>query len=111
MEVADAHPLHDFSESGGFRGTVISPIAIPFVDDVVKFGVGPAGHLRILAEGVDHAVVVPRPVDVSGCAPVAPDVAALSVYEGPVILEEVFGILPGWPLKVAKQISNLMFKI
>ena len=23
----------------------------------------------------------------------------------------VFGILPGWPLKVAKQISNMMFKI
>src|SRR4029450_2623171 len=56
-----------------------APLAVPLVDDVVMLGVEPATELRVPAERVDRAMIVPAPVHVTGTTLVAPDVAELGV--------------------------------
>ena len=79
MKVIERHPREELLDSGLLRGAVEADVPVPFVDDVVVLGVEPAGALRAAAEGVDHHVVVPRPVAVARGPLVAPDVAALAV--------------------------------
>src|SRR5207244_7972519 len=66
-------------QPGLLFGAVVTPVAVPLVDDVVELGIQPAGDPRVAAERVNGAVVVPAPVDVARAALVSPHVAELAV--------------------------------
>ncbi len=79
VQVAERHSLHQLAQPGFFLGTVVTPVAVPFVDHVVELGVEPAGDLGVAAEGVQRAVIVPAPIDVASAPLVAPHVPELAV--------------------------------
>ena len=83
----------EFLDARVLGRAVEADVAVPLVDHVVVFGVEPAPALETAAEGVDHQVVVPRPVAVARRALVAPDVAALAVQHRRVALHEAADVV------------------
>src|SRR5439155_26728139 len=79
VQIPQRHPGHDLAEARLFPGTVVTPVAIPLVDDVVVLGVEPAAELGVTAKRVDRTMVVPAPIDVARAALVAPHVAELRI--------------------------------
>src|SRR6266498_1834390 len=59
--------------------SVEAPVAVPFIDDVVVFGVQPPCDLWMATERIQSAMVVPAPIHVAGAALIAPHVPELRV--------------------------------
>ena len=70
-------------------------VAVPLVDDIVMLRVEPACHLGMAAERVDHYVVVPGEITVTGASLISPDVAAFAVDHRGIILDIASGEVEG----------------
>ena len=95
VEIAKRHPLDEIAEASLFRRPVEAPVTVPLVDDIVVFGVQPAGELRMSPECVHRPVIIPTPIDVAGAPFISPNVAELRVEHWLMILSPTLFEVPG----------------
>ena len=93
LEVRDGHPGDEVAQAVDLRGAVVLDISVPLVDDIVMLSVEPSGALGITAEEIDHDMVVPSKIDITGAAVISPNVAALAINHRHIRLDIVTNVV------------------